>query len=366
MVRRAGSPPSHGPDLARRHDAVVGVADRHDLETQPGQGGAEHEEASHQRSILPVVRARMADPAAPSTASTPRLRQCLRASSARRAVRGRRRRARWRSSDRAAPPAWRRSRESSPITDTARSRSSTLIDQPPQVGRTDRQTGPLDDLDDQAATAEAMEPLADLAEPPAPAAAAPPVASATAPHVRSRSIGRHDDVVEPDGARAGARRTSAWPARRPRSTRPSMSTTTSAAIPGACCQRARPGGSVGSMRMPVPNSGTRARRRRSARGAPTARRRRRRRATRCGPSAIGRRPGSRSSCQARNVRPSASSSARLATGLPTPWPARSSWYSRIGRSSWHGEAACTSAAILRACSGSTRVSPSAVVNSVAG
>ena len=59
-------------------------------------------------------------------------------------------------------------------------------------------------------------------------------------------------------------------------------------------------------------------------------------------------------CQPRNVRPSASSSARLATGLPTPWPARPSWNSRIGRSSWHDDAACSSAAILRACSGSTR------------
>ena len=45
------------------------------------------------------------------------------------------------------------------------------------------------------------------------------------------------------------------------------------------------------------------------------------------------------SCQAKNASTSASSSACLLTGLPTPWPARPSWCSRTGRSSWSPDAA---------------------------
>ncbi len=51
-------------------------------------------------------------------------------------------------------------------------------------------------------------------------------------------------------------------------------------------------------------------------------------------------------------------------GLPWPWPARVSSRSRTGRPD--DVAACRRAAILRACSGSTRLSDSPVVSSTAG
>ena len=51
-------------------------------------------------------------------------------------------------------------------------------------------------------------------------------------------------------------------------------------------------------------------------------------------------------------------------GRPAPWPARVSCRSRIGPAPI--EANCNRAAILRACSGSTRLSDAAVVISIAG
>ena len=57
------------------------------------------------------------------------------------------------------------------------------------------------------------------------------------------------------------------------------------------------------------------------------------------------------SCHVRNASTSACSAARLPTGLPTPWPARPSWWYRTGRCSWQLLAHCSNAAILRACKG---------------
>ena len=57
---------------------------------------------------------------------------------------------------------------------------------------------------------------------------------------------------------------------------------------------------------------------------------------------------------------------RFHAGLPTPWPARDSMRTSTGRSSGVDVAACRRAANLRACSGSTRLSPSNTVNSTAG
>ena len=63
---------------------------------------------------------------------------------------------------------------------------------------------------------------------------------------------------------------------------------------------------------------------------------------------------------------SAASSACFHAGLPTPWPARDSMRTSTGCSSGVEVAACSRAANLRAWSGSTRESDSAVVISVAG
>src|SRR4051812_48357906 len=52
------------------------------------------------------------------------------------------------------------------------------------------------------------------------------------------------------------------------------------------------------------------------------------------------------SCHSRKVSVSATSSARLLTGLPTPCPARPSWKKRMGCSSCPPASCCSSAAIL--------------------
>src|SRR5581483_9572855 len=64
----------------------------------------------------------------------------------------------------------------------------------------------------------------------------------------------------------------------------------------------------------------------------------------------------RASCQWTNARTSAASSAWRVAGLHCPWPAFDSMRTRIGCSVPHDVAACTRAANLRACSGSTRLS----------
>ena len=72
------------------------------------------------------------------------------------------------------------------------------------------------------------------------------------------------------------------------------------------------------------------------------------------------------SCQPIKLRESAASVTRLPSGLPAPCPASVSARRSIGRSSAHEVAHCSSAAIVRACNGSTRLSSSPVVRSVAG
>ena len=89
-------------------------------------------------------------------------------------------------------------------------------------------------------------------------------------------------------------------------------------------------------------------------------------AARRGCSAGAAQRGSEPSCQARKARTSARSSICLVAGLPWPWPAADSTRRRIGRSSPQDVAACSRAAILRAWHGSTRLSSSPVVTSVAG
>src|SRR2546422_5915266 len=73
---------------------------------------------------------------------------------------------------------------------------------------------------------------------------------------------------------------------------------------------------------------------------------------------------SRPSCHARNDQVSVASSICFASGLPMPCPALVSVRRRTGRPEevW----ACSRAAILRACIGSTRLSLSAVVTRTAG
>src|SRR6185503_10364551 len=76
--------------------------------------------------------------------------------------------------------------------------------------------------------------------------------------------------------------------------------------------------------------------------------------------------GSRPSRQAKNEYWSARSSTCLSSGLPTPCPASRSTRSNTTASGSFAVTLCMSAVILRACIGSTRLSPSAVVNSTAG
>ena len=150
-----------------------------------------------------------------------------------------------------------------------------------------------------------------------------PVASAIAPHVRSSESVATTTWSSPmapdrvlDEHRAARRR-------RPRSAGRRSTSIVRGRRPTAPSRRC-PARRAGSMRMPGAEQRDQPVDDASARGAATAR-----------PApptvshstrAITTAPrGSRPSCQARNVRPSASSSARLATGLPTPWPARPSW-----------------------------------------
>ena len=160
-----------------------------------------------------------------------------------------------------------------------------------------------------------------------------PVASSIAAARALEVVGRRRRRGRARWRPTGARRAPASPARRPRSAgrrcRVDVGRRSPGQLPSARCPAA-PSGRCGCRcrtagTVPVDVD-------RRARAAPTARPA----PPTTSHSARAVTPASRPSCQARNVRPSASSSARLATGLPTPCPARPSWNSRIGRSSWHG------------------------------
>src|SRR5207244_11493792 len=71
-----------------------------------------------------------------------------------------------------------------------------------------------------------------------------------------------------------------------------------------------------------------------------------------------------SSCQNRKLHTSVASCSCLLRGLPCPWPACVSMRRRIGASDAFAD--WSRAAILRACIGSTRLSPSAASRNVAG
>ena len=192
---------------------------------------------------------------------------------------------------------------SGPIRAAATSRSSTLMTSPRTTPGRGRQTGPFDDLHDQAATTEAMEALADLSDLADPAQrGAGGLFDGRARAVEG--VGGDDDVVEPDGARrvlderpAGRRDDLVEQCRRCRRRRRRCPRAASGRCPARrrdrCADRCR--------------TAAPCHRRRSARGAPTARPGRRRPAIRrpviAAPAGRAARP--------KKERPSACSSARL-------------------------------------------------------
>ena len=253
--------------------------------------------------------------------------------------------------------------DASPIRATATSRSSTLSTSPHSVGRAVGQPGPFDDLDDQPAATDAVEPLADLAD------LAHPLERG------ARGVGDRP---------ARALRASRWPRRRGRARwrrpgarrtpgRPAATTSVGTPSIDVTCvgdARQRPPdearrGMPGSMRMPVPNSGTvpsttvRPIRCHGSIGPPTVSH-----STRAiRPCHAGRgRSARRGTSGRRPARRPAWRPACRRRGPPDPPGTAGS----VARRHRPDDADCSSAAILRACSGSTRVSPSAVVNSVAG